>query len=96
MATAGWVRLGASNDLLRELMGSMAGTTRARDDGGEGAADRVKRMRVSELRQELADADLDTDGGRTARRPPQGPSRAGARRWARSRRGRSCGRGRGA
>ena len=35
-----------------------------RDDDGEGAADRVKRMRVSELRKELADANLDTDGAR--------------------------------
>ena len=64
MATAGWARLGASNDLLRELMGSVAGTKRSRDDDGEGAADRVKRMRVSELRKELADANLDTDGAR--------------------------------
>ena len=63
MATAGWARLGASAALLRELMGSMAGTKRPRDDS-EGAADRVKRMRVSELRKELADADLDTDGAR--------------------------------
>ena len=64
LATAGWARLGASNDLLRELMGSVAGTKRSRDDDGEGAADRVKRMRVSELRKELADANLDTDGAR--------------------------------
>ena len=64
MATAGWARLGASAALLRELMGSMAGTKRPRDDDDGEGADRVKRMRVSELRKELADAGLDTDGAR--------------------------------
>ena len=64
MATAGWARLSASASLLAELMGSVAGTKRPRDDDGEGAADRVKRMRVSELRKELDDANLDTDGAR--------------------------------
>ena len=65
MATEGWVRLGASADLLRELMGeAFSPNKRPRDDDGEGAADRVKRMRVSELRKELADAGLDTDGPR--------------------------------
>ena len=69
MATAGWVRLGASADLLRELVGVLTSPNkRPRDDDdgeqdGEGA-DRVKRMRVSELRKELADTDLDTDGAR--------------------------------
>ena len=37
---------------------------RPRDDDGEGALDRVKRMRVSELRQELTKSGLDTDGAR--------------------------------
>ena len=66
MATEGWVRLGASADLLRELVGVLASANkRARDDDGEGAAaDRVKRMRVSELRQALTKSGLDTDGAR--------------------------------
>ena len=67
MATAGWVRLGASADLLRELVGVLASPNkRARDDDdGEGAAaDRVKRMRVSELRQALTESGLETDGAR--------------------------------
>ena len=64
MATAGWARLSKSADLLAELMGeAFSPNKRPRDDDGEGA-DRVKRMRVSELRKELADADLDTDGAR--------------------------------
>ena len=51
--------------MRKMLILSMAGTKRARDDDGEeGAADRVKRMRVSELRKELSDANLDTDGAR--------------------------------
>ena len=57
MATEGWVRLGASNALLRELMGAVTSPNkrpRDDDDDGEGA-DRVKRMRVSELRKELSD-----------------------------------------
>ena len=67
MATAGWARLSASASLLAELMGEVTSPNkRARDDDGEGAADRVKRMRVSELRKELAEADLDTDGARGA------------------------------
>ena len=66
MATAGWARLGASAALLRELMAEVTSPNKRPrdDDDGEGAADRVKRMRVSELRKELADADLDTDGPR--------------------------------
>ena len=67
MATAGWARLSASASLLAELMAEgFSPNKRPRDDDGEGAADRVKRMRVSELRRELADADLDTDGARGA------------------------------
>ena len=67
MATEGWVRLGASADLLRELMGeAFSPNKRPRDDDGEGAADRVKRMRVSELRAELATRGLETDGARGA------------------------------
>ena len=67
MATEGWVRLGASADLLRELMGeAFSPHKRPRDDDGEGAADRVKRMRVSELRAELATRGLETDGARGA------------------------------
>ena len=66
MATEGWRRLSKSADLLAELMGeAFSPNKRARDDDGEGAAaDRVKRMRVSELRKELDDANLDTDGAR--------------------------------
>ena len=65
MATAGWARLSASASLLAELMAEgFSPNKRPRDDDGEGAADRLKWMRVSELRKELADADLDTDGAR--------------------------------
>mgnify|MGYP002042753263 CR=1 FL=1 len=97
MATAGWARLSASASLLAELMGSMAGTKRPRDDDGEGAADRVKRMRVSELRKELADGSLDTDGARAQLegrlREHLGRGRAGGRAGgrARARRGRARG-----
>ena len=64
MATAGWRRLSKSASLLAELVGVLTSPNkRPRDDDGEGA-DRVKRMRVSELRKELADANLDTDGAR--------------------------------
>ena len=97
MATEGWVRLGASAALLRELMGeALSRNKRPRDDDGEGA-DRVKRMRVSELRKELADANLDTDGarpqleGRLREQLGRGRGRAGGR--ARGRRGRARGRG---
>ena len=65
MATAGWARLSKSADLLAELMAEgFSPNKRPRDDDGEGAADRVKRMRVAELRKELADGGLDTDGAR--------------------------------
>ena len=85
MATAGWTRLGASADLLRELMPLVAGTKRPRDDDGEGAADRVKRMRVWELQKQLTDADLDTDGARAQLegrlREHLGRGRAAGRAW---------------
>ena len=65
MATAGWARLSKSADLLAELMGeAFSPNKRPRNDDGEGAADRVKRMRVSELRKELSEGGLDTDGAR--------------------------------
>ena len=49
--------------LLRELMGLIVNAKRAAPAHGD--ADRVKRLRVSELRQELSDGGLDTDGSRT-------------------------------
>ena len=48
----------------RELMAEVTSPTKRPRDDGEGAPDRVKRMRVSELRQELTKSGLDTDGAR--------------------------------
>ena len=100
MATEGWRRLSKSADLLAELVGVLASPNKhpSEDDGGVGA-DRVKRMRVSELRKELADADLDTDGARSQLegrlREQLGRGRAGGRAGgrARGRHGRARGRG---
>ena len=100
MATEGWRRLSKSADLLAELVGVLASPNKhpSEDDDGVGA-DRVKRMRVSELRKELPDADLDTDGARSQLegrlREQLGRGRAGGRAGgrARGRHGRARGRG---
>ena len=62
MATAGWG--GRCEQACSRADGRAFPHKRPRDDDGEGALDRVKRMRVSELRQELTKSGLDTDGAR--------------------------------
>lgn len=63
MATEGWTRLGESNSLLRELMGLLASPRKRAAPDAEGE-DRIKRLRVSELRTELSEKGLETDGSR--------------------------------
>ena len=57
-----WTRLGESAKLLREMIAVIFSAKRPAPSDAD--TDRVKRLRVSELRQELSDAGLDTDGAR--------------------------------